>query len=107
MQSMKSINSNKDFNNLVKSGKPFVLDFYADWCGPCQVLLPTVEKLADEFQGEVAIVKVDIDKQRDLAEKFNVKSIPSIFFMENNKVKDAINGMASEHILRKKIKALI
>ena len=40
---MKSINSNKDFNNLVKSGKPFVMDFYADWCGPCQTLLPTVE----------------------------------------------------------------
>ena len=104
---MKSINSNKDFNNLVKSGKPFVMDFYADWCGPCQVLMPTVEKLADEFKGEVAIVKVDIDRQRALAEKFKVKSIPSIFFMESNKVKESIKGAASEHTLRKKIKALI
>ena len=104
---MRSINSNKDFNNLVKSGKPFVMDFYADWCGPCQVLMPTVEKLADEFKGEVAIVKVDIDRQRALAEKFKVKSIPSIFFMESNKVKESIKGAASEHTLRKKIKALI
>ncbi|MGK0317403.1 MAG: thioredoxin 1 [Saprospiraceae bacterium] len=104
---MKSINSNKDFNNLVKSGKPYVLDFYADWCGPCQTLLPTVEKLADEFKNEVTIVKVNIDKQRALAEKFKVKSIPSIFFMTSNKVKESINGVASEHTLRKKIKALV
>jgi thioredoxin len=104
---MKSINSNKDFNNLVKSGKPFVIDFYADWCGPCQSLLPTVEKLAEEFKNEVAIVKVNIDKQRELAEKFKVRSIPSIFFMTKNQVKESINGLASEHTLRKKIKALV
>lgn len=104
---MKSINSNKDFNNLVKSGKPFVLDFYADWCGPCQTLLPTVEKLADEFKGKVAVVKVNIDKQRALADKFKVRSIPSIFFMENNKVVSSLNGMTSEYTLRKKIKAML
>jgi thioredoxin len=103
---MKAIQSNKEFNDLVASGKPFVLDFYADWCGPCQALLPTVEKLADEFAGKVEIVKVNIDKQRALAEKFKVRSIPSLFFMESNKIKSSLKGMASETELRKRITAL-
>jgi thioredoxin len=104
---MKSINSNKQFNALVKGDMPFVVDFYADWCGPCQTLLPTVEKLAEEYKDQVTIVKVNIDKQRDIAEKFKVRSIPSIFFMQKNKIKDSLNGLASEHELRKKIKALV
>lgn len=104
---MKNIKSNKQFNQLVKGGKPFVIDFYADWCGPCQTLLPTVEKLADEFKQDVEIVKVNIDQQKALADKFKVKSIPQIFFLEGNKVVDHIKGLTSEHTLRKKIKALI
>ena len=103
---MESITSNKQFNELVKSGKPFVLDFYADWCGPCQMLLPTVEMLAEEFEGKVEILKVDVDKQRDLASKFKVKSIPALFFLKSNIVKASIKGMASEQELRKQIKQL-
>ena len=104
---MRSIQSNKQFNDLVKGDKPFVLDFYADWCGPCQVLLPTVEKLAKEFSETVTIAKINIDNQPELAQLFNVKSIPSLFFMEKNNVKDAHKGMASEKTLRDKIKKLV
>jgi thioredoxin len=104
---MKSIESNKQFNELVSSGKPFVLDFYADWCGPCQTLLPTVKKLASEYSDKVEILKVNIDNQRDLAQKFKVKSIPSIFFLNGNQIKDKINGLTSENELRKRINTLI
>lgn len=104
---MKSITSNKQFNDLVKGGKPFVLDFYADWCGPCQSLLPIVEKMADEYKEDVDILKVNVDNQRELAQKFQVRSIPALFFMEGNKVKDSHKGMTTEGTLRKKIKALI
>jgi len=104
---MQSITSNKQFNNLVKGDKPFVIDFYADWCGPCQALLPTVEKLAAEYADEVDIVKVNIDLQRELAEKFGVRSIPALFFMEGNQLKDSLKGLASEHELRKRIDNLI
>jgi thioredoxin 1 len=55
---MKSITTNRQFNDLVADGNPFVLDFYADWCGPCQALLPTVEKLAKEYSDKVGIFKV-------------------------------------------------
>jgi thioredoxin len=104
---MKSINSNKEFNDLVASGKPMLLDFYADWCGPCQALMPTVEKLSEEYKEEVEIVVINVDQQREIAAKFQVRSIPSLFFMVGNKVKDSHKGMASEGTLRKKIKALL
>jgi len=104
---MKAIKSNKEFNELVKSGKPFVLDFYADWCGPCQVLLPVVEKLSAEYKDQVEILKVNVDEQRELAAKFKVRSIPSIFFLKENKVYDTVNGVASESTLRKKVEALV
>jgi thioredoxin len=104
---MQSITTNKQFNDLVKGGKPFVIDFYADWCGPCQALLPTVEKLAVEYADEVDIVKVNIDLQRELAEKFGVRSIPALFFMEGNQLKDSLKGLASEHELRKRIGKLV
>jgi len=104
---MKSITSNRQFNDLVEGGNPFVLDFYADWCGPCQTLLPTVEKLAKEYKENVSIFKVNIDTQKALAEKFKVRSIPSLFFLKGNKIQDKHNGLASETELRKKIKSLI
>ncbi|WP_235297391.1 thioredoxin [Portibacter marinus] len=104
---MKTINSNKEFNDLVATGKPIMLDFYADWCGPCQQLLPTVEKLAKEFEGQVEIVKINVDEQRDIASKFQVRSIPSLFFMVGNKVKSSHLGMASDVTLRKKIQTLL
>ena len=93
---MKSIQSNKQFNDLVASGKPFVIDFYADWCGPCQTLLPTVEKLATEFNETVEIVKVNVDSQKELAAKFGVRSIPSLFFMKDNTILDSHKGLMSE-----------
>ena len=104
---MKAITSNKEFNALVESGKPFVIDFYADWCGPCQALLPTVEKLAEEYDDDVEIVKVNIDQQRPLAEKFGVRSIPALFFLQGNQLKDSLKGLTSEHNLRKHIDKLI
>ena len=104
---MKSLTSNKQFNALANSDKPFVLDFYADWCGPCQTLLPTVKKLAIEYKDTVEILKVNIDEQRELASHFQVRSIPTIFFMKNNEIKDKINGLTTEHTLKKKIDKLL
>ena len=93
---MKTITSNKQFNDLVKSGKPFVIDFYADWCGPCQSLLPIVGKLSKEYEETVTIVTANVDKQKELAAKFRVRSIPALFFMKENKIKDSMLGMGSE-----------
>lgn len=103
---MKSLKSNKEFNDMTKKNKPFVLDFYADWCGPCQTLLPTVKKLANEYKDKVEIVKVNIDENKTLAQHFQVRSIPAVFFMKQNEIIDRVNGLVTEHVLRKKVEAL-
>ena len=103
---MRAIQSSAQFNELVNSGKPFVLDFYADWCGPCQTLLPTVEKLAEEYDGDVEILKVNVDEQRELASVFEVRIIPSIFFIKGNTVTDKLKGLTTESNLRTKIESL-
>ena len=104
---MKSINSNKQFNDLVRQEKPVLIDFYADWCGPCKMLMPTVEKLAKEFDGSIKIQKLNIDKNPEIADKFKVKSIPTLFFIKDQKIVERINGMTSETTLRKKLKSMI
>ena len=100
---MNAIKNNKQFNDLVKSGKPFMLDFYADWCGPCQSLLPSVKKLAAEFKDEVEVLKVNVDHQRDLAAKFLVRSIPALFYLKGNKIYHSSKGMVSENEMRKQL----
>jgi len=60
---------------------PAVVDFYADWCGPCKMVAPILEELAEEYDGKINIYKVDTDKQQDLAQAFGIQSIPSILFI--------------------------
>ena len=104
---MKTIENNTDYESLLKQDKPILLDFYADWCGPCQSLLPTVEKLAVEYDGKIEIWKVNVDKNNELASKFGVRSIPSLFFMKNAEVVDTLNGAVPENVLREKLEALL
>ena len=75
---MKKVENNQDFEQLMSQENPVLLDFYADWCGPCQSLLPTVEKLSKEYEGKVEIQKVNVDENRELAVKFGVRSIPAL-----------------------------
>jgi thioredoxin len=103
---MKEILNKQDFENILKEGKPVMLDFYADWCGPCQALLPRVEKLADQYQDDVIIAKVNVDKNRELSAHFGVRSIPALFFIRDNKVVDQALGLQSQSALVNKIEAL-
>ena len=59
---MKAITNHQEFNKVIQQDKPVLLDFYADWCGPCQTLMPTIEKIAKEFDGQVEVRKINIDK---------------------------------------------
>jgi len=102
---MKEIKNVADFNNIIESGKPVLLDFYADWCGPCRALLPTVEKLAEKHADNFEIVKVNVDKNQELAQKFQVRSIPALFFIKNGKVQERLTGVQLESALEAKIQA--
>jgi len=89
-----------EFQETVKNNTAVALDFYADWCGPCQTLLPTVHKLADEFEGEVTVRKINVDQNRELATKFGVRSIPTLVYLHNGKEVSRHNGLISEGMLK-------
>ena len=96
----------QDFNDTITDNKFVLIDFYADWCGPCQVLLPTVEKLASEYSDSIAIKKVNVDANRELAASFGVRSIPTLVYLFKGKEIGRQNGLISEQQLRAQLDQL-
>ena len=92
---------------VLKSDIPVMVDFYADWCGPCQMMMPVVESLAEEYAGKVKIGKIDSDEAGDLAEKYGVMSIPNFIFFKNGEKVDNAIGAVSEDVLAEKLDALL
>lgn len=88
MADTKPVHLTKDTFDTTLSGagdKPVLVDFYADWCGPCQMIAPAIEELAVEFDGKALITKVNVDDERELAQKFGVMSIPTLMIFKNGK----------------------
>ncbi len=84
---------------VMNSDIPVMVDFYADWCGPCQMMMPVVEEMAEKYNGKVKIGKVNTDEEPSLAEKFGVMSIPCFIFIKNGKVvSSAIGGMSKDDL---------
>ena len=101
------IQINQDqFIKTVEDNNIVVIDFFADWCGPCQTLLPTVHKLAEELKDEVTIKKVNVDTNRELSTAFNIRSIPTLVYFKNGKEVARHNGLLSEGMLRGHINQL-
>lgn len=73
------------FDTLVGQETPVLVDFYADWCGPCQAMAPVLKEVAQNYEGKVKIIKIDVDKNQPIAQRFGVRSIPTlILFKEGN-----------------------
>lgn len=89
--------------DILESDKLAVVDFYADWCGPCQMMAPIVEKLAEEYEGSVVIGKLNVDEESDISRQYRVMSIPTIIFFKNGEVQDKIVGGISAEELKEKI----
>ena len=81
-----TITSENFENEVLKSGIPVVLDFWATWCGPCRMLAPVVAKIAEKYEGSIKVGKVDVDEEGDLAAKFGVASIPFVVKIVDGKV---------------------
>lgn len=99
---MKTIN-NDNFNEIINShGKATILvDFWADWCGPCKIMLPIVEELAAELEGKIDIYKCNVDECPEIASKFNIRSIPTFILFKDGNVLDTSVGASSKASIRK------
>ena len=95
------------FNALINSEKPVLIDFYAEWCGPCKMFSPIINNLKEDLGNNVRILKIDIDKNRPLAEKLRVMSIPAIMIYQSGKLKYKGKGVHSLQDLKKKLLPLI
>ncbi len=92
---------------VMESKEPVMIDFYADWCGPCKMMSPVVEALAEQYEGKIKIGKVNSDEEMDLATKFGVRSIPAFFFLKDGKVVDNAVGAQPKEALEEKLNKLI
>ena len=92
---------------VLESSQPVLVDFWAGWCGPCHSVAPTIEELAEVFDGTAKVGKVDVDEQEALARSFEVRSIPTLLYFLNGEVVDRTIGAASKEVLAGKLAALI
>lgn len=93
--------------NVLKSDKPVLVDFWAVWCGPCRMVGPLVEEIANEFEGKAVVGKVDVDNNPETAAKFGIRNIPTILFMKNGEIVDKQVGAVSKDVLAEKLNAMM
>ena len=93
-----------DFNQLTSGPTPVLVDFYATWCGPCKSQLPIVKEVAKELKGKVKIIKIDIDKNKQLAHKYKVRSVPTLALFRYGKVIWQASGLRTKNQIMKIIK---
>ena len=99
--------TNENYEALMADSKPLVIDFWAEWCGPCRMVAPIVEELAEEYAGKVNIGKCDVDSCDDITASYRVRNIPTIVFIKGGEVADKHVGAISKADLKAKIDALL
>jgi len=98
--------TDKNFEELVlKSTKPVMIDFWAEWCGPCRMVTPIVNELATEYDGKAAIGKVNVDDNPGITSKFGIRNIPTILFFKNGEIVDKQVGAVSKSVLVQKLES--
>jgi thioredoxin 1 len=94
-------------NDALNSNQLVVVDFWAEWCGPCRIIAPIVEELAVEFEGRALIGKVDVDTNSEVSTNYNIRSIPTLLFLKGGEIVDRHVGGISKAALTQKIEALL
>ena len=93
MTAIKNCNENDFENEVLKSNLPVIVDFWAEWCGPCKMLTPILEELSDEMKNEINVVKVNLDNNQDLAMKYSIRSIPTLLLFKEGNLVDTKVGL--------------
>ncbi|MCX6238101.1 MAG: thioredoxin [Bacteroidia bacterium] len=97
-----------NFDEIVlQSGKPVLVDFWAEWCGPCRMIGPLVAELSDDYNGRAVITKMDVDSNPGTAAKFGIRNIPTVLFFKNGEVADKLVGAVPKTTLASRIDALL
>ena len=96
----------ENFDATINEGVSMV-DFWAPWCGPCRMIAPVIEQLAEEFDGKATICKVNTDEQQEIAVKYGIRSIPAILFFKDGEMVDQMVGAASKEAFAEKINAIL
>ncbi|MCM1004770.1 MAG: thioredoxin [Prevotella sp.] len=91
----------------IESGKPVVIDFWAEWCGPCLKLGPSVEELAEKYEGKAIVGKINVDENDEISTEFRVRNIPTVIFLKEGKLVDRTVGFVSFAELETKLQALL
>ena len=87
---------------VLDSSLPVFVDFYADWCGPCKMMSPVIDKLAEEYEGKIKVGKVNVDENSDLAVRYGIMSIPNMVFFKNGEVADRVVGAIPKPAMKEK-----
>src|SRR5499425_2278035 len=101
-----TINEANFESEVTKSAQPVVVDFWAEWCGPCKMIAPLLDEIAREKAGTVKVGKVNVDDNQSLSFKYNIRAIPALLFFKNGQLRDQVIGVTSKKDLLSRLEAL-